>query len=1036
MRPWVTVGTLWVALAASPLAAERLPVRVFAAADGLAGNAVQSLVEDPRGFLWIGTSTGISRFDGFGFTNYGIEDGLPRPGANALLVDSAGTLWVATSEGLAWLREPPAPGQPLFASLHLGTATTDRVLALAEGKDGRLWAGSATGLFVVERQADTHHARPVPLGIAGEQAVHALLPRADGGLWVGTSRGLAEVLASGQVLRHRIWPDAHGDDPVRGLALDPEGGLWISHQLGVLAASPPPAAGVRSWRERAGPSWRRPGVGQGVRVFELASLVAGAYCSGGIALGRDGDAWFSTSAGLLRVGEARARLYTEEHGLPETKIDRLLEDRAGNLWFGTESRGLARLSSSGFVSFGPADGLELQRLSTVFEAGSGELMVFANDGISPPRLYLQGESEAAERFVEVTPPALRQLAAPGWGWSQTAWQDSRGEWWFASGEGLLRFPPASPGELGRAGPPRRYGRKEGLPGVDVFRFFEDRRGDLWISLLDTVDCVVRWRRAEDRLEIRPRLPNEILSAPTAYAEDGAGNLWMGFYLGGLARWNEAEGLRPFPAGVEVPSGFVSDLHLDSKGRLWAAMSNGAVRVDDPAGPAPRFSRYAPPGSLARDSVRSIAEDGAGRLYLASDRGIDRFEPESGGLESFTTGDGLANSNVRQLFADRRGQLWVATVLGLSRLAPQPPRSPPPVPVVVSAVEVAGVSRALPAVPVARLAGFELPPGGNILQVGFTAVSLAPGASARYQTRLLDLAPEWSSPSANRSVLLAGLPAGRHRLQVRAVSAAGAGSEVAEVAFTVLPPFWRRGWFLATAGLALALAVWGAYRYRVGRLLAVERVRTRIASDLHDEVGASLSRIGILAEVGKMRLGAASEGEAGRLLAEISDTSRGLAEAMSDIVWSLDPRRDDLPSLSARLRRFASDVLEARGIGLDFETPAAAAGQRLSTADRRELYLLLKEAIHNAAKHSRAARVTVRIVAHGSRLEAEVRDDGLGLPEVFRSSDNLGNGLVNMRRRAKALGGALTVDSTPGRGTSVRLAAPLSSWRRWRRFRSA
>ncbi|HXU33261.1 MAG TPA: ATP-binding protein, partial [Thermoanaerobaculia bacterium] len=305
-------------------------------------------------------------------------------------------------------------------------------------------------------------------------------------------------------------------------------------------------------------------------------------------------------------------------------------------------------------------------------------------------------------------------------------------------------------------------------------------------------------------------------------------------------------------------------------------------------------------------------------------------------------------------------------------------------------------------------------------------------------RLASLAPEWSPPNANRSVLLAGLPPGRHRLEVRAVTgAARPGGELAAVAFEVLPPLWRRGWFLATAGLALAMGTWAAYRYRIGNLLAVERVRTRIASDLHDEVGASLSRIGILAEVGKLRLGDTKEegtAEAGGLLSEIGETSRELSEEMSDIVWSLDPRRDDLPSLIARLRRFASDVLEARGVALDFSAPESAAAQRLSTGDRRELYLLLKEAIHNAARHSRASRVMVSLAVRGNVLLARVEDDGTGLPAA--PGERSGHGLDSMRRRAGLLGGRLTIESAPGEGTLVRLEAPLSAWRRARFRRSA
>lgn len=1047
------VGGLLVSLLAGPaLRAEHLPLKLYTAADGLVGDFVQALAEDPRGFLWIGTSTGVSRFDGHAFASYGTEDGLPHPSANVLRTSSDGTIWVGTSQGLAYSASEPIAGRPLFESLKLGDAAANHVNSLELGPAGRLWVGTSGGLLSVEPSGRGFRVRRVPLGPTqppghpGHLEVYSLLAERNGRLWVGTSQGLIERFPDGRFVRHRLWPDAGGEDPVLALALETRKDftlLWVAHQRGVFAA-PLAAASVPggpTWLARAGsapevrsrqPSWRSPASEHEIRLFSIGLAVAKGNCSGGIALGKDGTAWFTTSGGLLALSEERWRLYSVEHGFPERSLSPLLADRSGNLWVGAETRGLLRLAAGGFVSFGPADGLSNRRIANIFEDRAGELVVLASDEASR-RIYVFADG----RFEEVTPPAFLHLAKPGWGWSQTVWQDRRGEWWLPTGEGLLHFPAGDIRSLRTAKPLRTYTPRDGLPSPEVFRLYEDRRGDLWLSLLATPQTLVRLHRSTGELEAYTPFPPPFATAPTAFAEDAAGNLWIGFYAGGLARWNETEGLRIFPPGPDLPSGFVYDLLLDRRGSLWAAMSNGAVRIDRPGAPAPRFARFAPAGGLGRDSLRALAEDEKGRIYLGSDRGIDRLDRVTGNLESFTTGDGLANSNVRILFPDRLRRLWVGTLLGISRLDPQTDGTDVPIPVVISGIAVAGVPQSIPALPASRLAGFVLQPGGDRIQIDFAGVRLAPGAALRYQTRLGRLAPEWSPPSTNRSILLAGLPPGPHRLEVRAVTGpAQPGGEVAEVAFEVLPPLWRRAWFLATVGLALAVAVWAGHRYRIGRLLAVERVRTRIASDLHDEVGASLSRIGILAEVGKLRLdgdettGAA---EAGGLLSEIGETSRELSEEMSDIVWSLDPRRDDLPSLVARLRRFASDVLEAQGVHLEFVAPEAQAAQRLSTGDRRELYLLLKEAIHNAAKHSRAGRVVVALEVRGHVLHARVEDDGVGLEYPPEGG---GHGLGSMKRRAAQLGGSLAIDSAPGKGTCLRVEAPLSAWRRFRFRRSA
>ena len=212
---------------------------------------------------------------------------------------------------------------------------------------------------------------------------------------------------------------------------------------------------------------------------------------------------------------------------------------------------------------------------------------------------------------------------------------------------------------------------------------------------------------------------------------------------------------------------------------------------------------------------------------------------------------------------------------------------------------------------------------------------------------------------------------------------------------------------------------------MARLLAVERARTRIASDLHDDVGSSLSRIGILGELARQRVLAAPV-EAEEMLGEIGREARELVEATSDIVWAVDPHRDDLGSLVVRLRRFAADLLEARGVDLEFEAPATAGDVLLPPEIRRAFYLCLKESIHNVARHSNSARARVRIAIHGRTLYGEVVDDGSGIsPERAAEAEAAGRrGLPGLHRRARSAGGEVRIDSAPGRGTRVEVTMPL------------
>ena len=285
------------------------------------------------------------------------------------------------------------------------------------------------------------------------------------------------------------------------------------------------------------------------------------------------------------------------------------------------------------------------------------------------------------------------------------------------------------------------------------------------------------------------------------------------------------------------------------------------------------------------------------------------------------------------------------------------------------------------------------------------------------------------------------------IRARLISAlAGAASIPVFIALVFL---WRGGGLTALiAGLLLALnplhlwysqeargyalmLLFGAalmlYRYRVRQLLELERIRTRIATDLHDDIGASLSRMAILSEVVK-RQDEVKSGTSRRMLTEIADSARGLVDAMSDIVWSIDPQRDDLRSVSTRIRQFASDVLEARGIKWELKLPHELETVKLKAEQRRQLLLIFKEALNNVVRHADCVNVTLSLALEGRALAGEVRDDGRGFQlegtDQFSGNGRGGNGLKNMRARVAQLGGEISIASLPGQGTCLTFKVPL------------
>jgi signal transduction histidine kinase len=307
-------------------------------------------------------------------------------------------------------------------------------------------------------------------------------------------------------------------------------------------------------------------------------------------------------------------------------------------------------------------------------------------------------------------------------------------------------------------------------------------------------------------------------------------------------------------------------------------------------------------------------------------------------------------------------------------------------------------------------------------VELTGLSARLGEPLRYEYPLSGVSETWTS-APDRRVTYAGLAAGRYTLEARVSGNDASASAPATIRFRVLPPWYQRWWFLTLVIAALLFSAYAAHRAQLAQVVRTERLRSRIATDLHDDIGASLSQIAVLAEVARRRAGSADAAVAGPL-GSIATTSRDLVDAMSDIVWAVNPHTDSLSDLTRRMHRFAEETLGAADIALNFSAPPDDVDLKLGADLRRELYLILKESVNNIARHSGASEAVVRLSLVRNQLRLEISDNGRGFNPAVRAD---GNGVASMRKRAAAFGGAFEIESAPGRGTRVRLTADLRGY---------
>lgn len=975
------------AVAPTPAIAERLPIRIYTTADGLASDSVYRVVADSQGFIWFGTNDGLSRFDGYTFATYTTRDGLPNRSVVDVQLTRDGALWVATSGGLCRLNPRREAGAPLFVveGLGDGSASND-VNCLLETRDGSLWCGTNGGLYRLVEADGRWTASRIELGT--DDPVTALSEGRWGEVSAGTLGKVHCVQPDTSVLTFSL-PGVGSGLVIKSVYEDSEGALWIGTQYQISRSSPRTSASA---------------------PLLIADIGVGSPSGWGNAFfeSRDGTLLVATTEGLWTRNAAHPRVFERRAALDGAcarEIWDIAEDRDGNLWLATAC-GVLRVNRYGFTGYDGADGLSSVSVNSIFESNAGDLIVTTSDS---RRLVHRWNGTM---FTSVAPRPFRGIY-PGWGWGQTVIQDQAGAWWVPSGVGAGRFPTAE-----RPDSVLRLRTEPIFDGQEVFRIFEDSRGNVWLATIGP-PSVLRWERSTGHfIDLTAETGLGVTSEFTSFGESLDGAVWVGTGSGGLLRFANG-GCTRFTGEVGVPEGWIRAIYIDDSGRMWIASSRGGLaRVDDPAAAQPRFVTYTMAEGLASDNVWSVVADRWGRIYAGTTRGVDRIDLQTGAVKHFTSADGLPKSNLHCAFRDRNGSLWFGSPFGLVRPDPEPERDRDPPRTLMTGLRVAGVAQTVSALGESTLASMELGPDENSVSLDFLGLGTSLGEELRYQHRLEGADSNWSVPSSERTVTFANLGPGTYRILVRAVDATNVSSpEPASFEFTVLAPVWRRGWFVALGVVLMALAAYGLYRYRVARLLEVERVRTHIATDLHDDIGANLTRIAFLSEAAGVGVRPDNSPD---LLRSIASISRESVSAMNDIVWAIDPNRDSLRDLARRMRQYAEQTFVPREIALDFSADDVD-DLRLGHEMRRQIYLVFKESVNNAARHSRCAHAEVSLHVGRRRLELLIADDGCGIDASLVRD---GNGLRNIRRRAAALGGEVDIRSEPGNGTRISLSVPL------------
>jgi ligand-binding sensor domain-containing protein len=483
-----------------------LPVRTFTTADGLPRDLVTCLVSDSRGFLWLCTAEGLARFDGYQFRTYGVDQGLPSPAINTVLETRSGQLLIGTEAGLAALKpHADESNHSRFEVYAPGPRREDRwIQKLMEDHHGQLWCAAGGGLFRVSWIG----ASPRFETVAASTVVD-LAEDQHGNVWAAVrDEGLLEILTTGEILRYgkkQGLPSSR----VYAVAVDGEGSIWAGTHSGLCKLRPRPAADGR--------------IVEHVYTKEISNSGFRVNC---LYVSRSGRLWVGGSGASEWIDNGKQPFlhWGAAEGITDRSVHAIGEDGAGNLWMATGDLGAKRIAQHGLVTFTRADGLahntENASVNAFTETHNGDFFAITLfDSLALNRLD-------GDRFEAIHPACPDHIRWIGWGWGSIGFEDHGGDWWLATGEGLCRFDGSGGARaLARRSPKALYTTKDGLAANEIFRIFEDKRGDIWVATNGPVS-VSRWDRATRAFQQPPILVDNSLTV-TAFAEDRAGNVWVG-----------------------------------------------------------------------------------------------------------------------------------------------------------------------------------------------------------------------------------------------------------------------------------------------------------------------------------------------------------------------------------------------------------------------------------------------------------------------------------------------------------------------------
>lgn len=990
--------------------------------NGLSHNKVNCVLQDQRGFIWMGTDDGLNRYDGRRFVVFRHEPGNKTSISGNIITDivedEKGVLWIATSDG--------------------GLSKYDyRLSSDKQFKQYRNIPGDQTS---------------IPVNI-----INDLLPDNYGHLWLAT--GGHSVLRFNKSTERFEKPDPNSRRTTLKMCLDAKGILWVGGQGGSilkvntktlayetdprysnLYSGLPHATVTALYKDSNNHIWfgswdnvlyRYNAATQTEEVFNQ-STPASFPVEEATSFSEDNEErlWIGGRyAGLTIYDKNQNQFFNyrydpaREGSIADDQVNCIFRCRNGMFWIGT-NKGVSvynPLQQYFVQTFLPAAGKKTT-IYDFYEEKNGDLWIATSNGI-----YIQKKDKQNFLHLPLTYNG-EQLAVTKF------FSDSKGNFYIGTNYSLFLYDKKTnrismlPGTekdpvIGKIIDSRVVSIAEatidGKPVLLVspyghFLTYYDFESKTWVSRMDTIKRIIQQFNLKDNL-IRK------------FYRSRNDQLWLATGKMGLAEWTTNSSPRlNFRANNPAEAGTISndnvyDVIEDAKNNLWVSTYGGGLNYFDTK--SKKFDHIGATNNL----LEGIHIDSKEQVWMISNGNLHKYNPQTGSYSSFSLPDLEKSGGVKgNIFKDSHGFMYAAGLNYFIRFKPEAidDRAAQPR-IFLTDFKIFNKSYNH------LLSQSQIPLRykQNYFTIEFAAPEFKTG-QVQYSYMLEGWDKDWIEAGDRNFANYSNLDGGDYTFRVRATNKKGSwGKEVASMPIRIVPPFRKTPLFYILCASAAGLIIYFLYRYRIKELLKRQAIRNRIAQDLHDSVGSTLSSISVYSQVAKIQYERGNNSELKHVLERIGVTSTDMISEMNDIVWALNPQNDNMEKIVQRMESFAKPLLKTKNISCEFNYDPAVLHLNLSMEKRKNFYLIFKEAINNVLKYSNCRNLEISIHLLNQQIGLIVKDDGQGFDKdqlkTLAARSMSGNGLNNMKRRAEEMGGTCDIQSEPGNGTIVQLQFPIT-----------